>query len=78
MTNLQNDRPTSEVVRDATESTRELFASGQRAMENLEELQNRAERATDWRAQFLEHPMLALGVALIGGLLLSRLFTGRD
>lgn len=72
------DRPAADVMRDVTESSRELFASGERVMRNLEELQNRVESATDWQAQLKSHPMLMLGVAFVGGLLLSRVFTGRD
>jgi hypothetical protein len=74
----ESEKPTSEVMRDMTESARELFASGERVMRNMEELQDRADDATDWRTQFSRNPMLMLGVALIGGILLARLFTGRD
>lgn len=63
-------------MHDVTQSTKDLFASGQQAMENLEELQYRAERTTDWRTQVVEHPLMAMGVAILGGLLLSRIFAG--
>ena len=43
---------------------------------NLNELQSRVEEATDWRVQFQKRPMLMMGVALGGGLLLASL-TGR-
>jgi hypothetical protein len=43
---------------------------------NLNELQSRVEEATDWRLQFQKRPMLMMGVALGGGLLLAAV-TGR-
>jgi hypothetical protein len=44
--------------------------------QNLNELQSRVEEATDWRVQFQKRPMLMMGVAVGGGLLLASL-TGR-
>jgi hypothetical protein len=44
--------------------------------QNLNELQSRVEEATDWRLQFQKRPMLMMGVALGGGLLLASV-TGR-
>jgi hypothetical protein len=44
--------------------------------QNLDELQSRVEEATDWRLQFQKRPMLMMGVAIGGGLLLAAL-TGR-
>ena len=38
---------------------------------NLNELETRVKRTTDWRAQFDRNPMLTMGVALGGGLLLG-------
>lgn len=38
---------------------------------NLNELESRVRRTTDWRAQFDRNPMLMMGVALGGGLLLG-------
>jgi hypothetical protein len=38
---------------------------------NLNELESRVKRTTDWRAQFDRNPMLMMGVALGGGLLLG-------
>ena len=43
---------------------------------NLNELQSKVEQATDWRYQFQHRPMLMLGVAVGGGLLLASV-TGR-
>jgi hypothetical protein len=38
---------------------------------NLNELQTRVRQTVDWRIQFGNHPMLILGVALAGGILLG-------
>jgi hypothetical protein len=43
---------------------------------NINELQSKVEEVTDWRAQFQKRPMLMMGVAAGGGLLLASL-TGR-
>ncbi len=43
---------------------------------NLNELQSKVEEVTDWRAQFQKRPMLIMGAAVGGGLLLASL-TGR-
>ncbi len=44
--------------------------------ENLNELQSKVQEVTDWRVQFQKRPMLMVGVALGGGLLLASM-TGR-
>lgn len=43
---------------------------------NLSELETRVKSTTDWRAQFDKHPMLMMGVALGGGLLLGSMVGG--
>jgi len=43
---------------------------------NLNELESRVRRTTDWRAQFDRNPMLMMGVALGGGLLLGTIVGG--
>ncbi len=43
---------------------------------NLNELQSKVQEVTDWRVQFQKRPMLMIGVAAGGGLLLASL-TGR-
>lgn len=43
---------------------------------NLNELENRVKGATDWRVQFDRNPMLMMGVALGGGLLLGSIVAG--
>jgi hypothetical protein len=43
---------------------------------NLNELESRVKSATDWRVQFDKNPMLMMGVALGGGLLLGSIVGG--
>jgi hypothetical protein len=43
---------------------------------NLSELESRVKRTTDWRAQFDRNPMLMMGVALGGGMLLGSIVGG--
>ncbi len=43
---------------------------------NLAELQNKVKSATDWRGQFRNNPMMMVGVAFGGGILLSSLMGG--
>jgi len=43
---------------------------------NLNELEARVKRTTDWRAQFDRNPMLAMGIALGGGLLMGSMVGG--
>jgi len=43
---------------------------------NLNELESRVKSATDWRVQFDKNPMLAMGVALGGGMLLGSIVGG--
>ncbi len=45
--------------------------------ENLHELQAKIQKATDWREQFQKRPMVMVGAALGGGLLLASLTSGR-
>lgn len=44
--------------------------------QNLNELESRVKGATDWRVQFDKNPMLMMGVALGGGLLLGSMVGG--
>jgi len=44
---------------------------------NLNELESRVKGATDWRMQFDKNPMLMMGVALGGGLLLGTMVGGK-
>ena len=44
---------------------------------NLDELENRARSAADWKQRFRAKPVKYLGLALGGGLVLAALFGGR-
>ncbi|HET8548465.1 MAG TPA: hypothetical protein VFL57_10695 [Bryobacteraceae bacterium] len=51
---------------------RERFDLGR----NIDELQNRISSAVDWRTQFDRHPMLLVGLAMGGGVLLGAMVGG--
>jgi hypothetical protein len=55
---------------------REILAERVQLGQNLNELQSTVRTATDWRLQFQKRPMLMVGFALGGGLLLASA-TGR-
>lgn len=44
---------------------------------NLDELQNKVRRSTDWKTYFDRNPMLMLGAALGGGILLGSMVGGK-
>ena len=45
---------------------------------NLEELERRVDRATDWRQQFRARPYTALGVAFAGGVVIATVIRYRS
>ncbi len=45
--------------------------------QHLNELQSKVQEVTDWRAQFQKRPMVMMGVAIGGGLLLASMTGGR-
>ena len=55
---------------------RQIVAERGQLGRNLNELESRVQDMTDWRAQFQKRPMLMIGVAASGGLLLASI-TGR-
>ncbi len=57
---------------------REIQAERGQLGQNLNELQSKVEEVTDWRAQFQKRPMLMMGVAVGGGLLLASMTGGRS
>jgi hypothetical protein len=61
---------TDEIERHIREQRREL---GQ----NISELQQKVKDTVNWRAQFEQHPVAMLGIALGGGLLLSGILSPR-
>jgi hypothetical protein len=55
---------------------RQIQAERGQLGQNLNELQSKVEEVTNWRAQFQKRPLLMMGVAVSGGLLLASM-TGR-
>jgi len=60
----------------ASELRREIEEQRDDLGENLQRLESKVKRTTDWRAQFDERPMMMIGMAFGGGLLLSSLAGG--
>jgi len=56
---------------------RHIYEKRSELGENISELQQKVKTAVDWRAQFEQRPMVMMGLAFGGGLLLSMLFPGR-
>ena len=44
---------------------------------NLQELERKVKSVTDWRRQFRDSPMVLLGAAFTGGIILASLLGGR-
>jgi ElaB/YqjD/DUF883 family membrane-anchored ribosome-binding protein len=44
---------------------------------NLQELEQKVKSVADWRRQFRNNPMMMLGAAFAGGILLASLLGGR-
>ena len=58
-------------IEEHIESTREQLGS------NLHELERKVKSVTDWRQHFESNPMLFIGAAVGGGILLSSMLGGR-
>jgi hypothetical protein len=54
----------------------QIESQRERLGQNLNELESRVKRSTDWRAQFDKNPMLLMGAALGGGVLLGSIVGG--
>ena len=65
------DERTAEIVRDIGENRLRLA-------EDFDQLGGKLRAASDWRSYFARQPWLTLGVALMGGFLLSGLFSWRS
>jgi hypothetical protein len=65
-------RSATENIRELTDSSRQLFAAGEQLTSNLNELEQRVERALDWRSKLGDHALLLAGVALAASVLLWR------
>ena len=70
-----NPRSTTETIRELTDSSREIFEAGQRVAGDLNELEERMQRAMDWRTQYRQHTTGMLVAAALGGLLLAKTLT---
>ncbi len=71
---MATDESVTESGRDITESSRKASEAGRRISEGLETLERRFQRATDWRSRIEENPLWIVGGAILGGVLLWRLF----
>lgn len=60
----------------ADEIINDIETERDRLGRNLNELETRVRRVTDWRAQFDNNPMLMIGAALGGGVLLGAIVAG--
>jgi hypothetical protein len=58
------------------EIERHIYEKRSELGENINELQQKVKRTMDWRAQVEERPMMMMGLAFGGGVLLSLLFGG--
>ena len=56
---------------------RHIYEERSELSENIHELEAKVRTAVDWRAQFDQRPLLMMGIALGGGMVLSMLF-GRN
>ncbi len=45
---------------------------------NINELENKVKLVTDWKQQFQAHPMLLMGIAFGGGVVLAGLLSGSE
>jgi len=65
-------RSATENIRELTDASRQLFAAGERMTSNLNELEQRVERALDWRSRLGDHALLLAGIGLAASVLLWR------
>jgi hypothetical protein len=63
-----------DAVREITDASRQMFAAGERIATDLETIERRFQHAADWREQLSERPWLIIAGALLGGVVLWRLF----
>ncbi|HZQ53716.1 MAG TPA: hypothetical protein VFB14_16060 [Bryobacteraceae bacterium] len=69
------ERTIAETIHALTEASKELFEAGQRLTDNLAELQQRIANATNWRNQVSDKPWMMAGLAVLGGIVLWRMFS---
>ena len=61
---------TADKIASHIQRTREDLSS------NINELENKVKSVTDWKQQFQANPMLLMGIAFGGGMILAGLFSG--
>jgi Protein of unknown function (DUF3618). len=61
---------------NSAQIARHIERERERLGQNLHELEDKVRRSADWRTHFENHPLLAMGLALGGGMLLSALISG--
>jgi ElaB/YqjD/DUF883 family membrane-anchored ribosome-binding protein len=75
-------KPTSPVLNMASESDNrnpaqlrnDIEASREAITDTIKRLDEHVHRAVDWRAQVRDHPLVAVGAAAVGGMLLAGMF----
>jgi hypothetical protein len=63
-------RSATENVRELTEASKQLLEAGKQMSDNLSELSNRVQHATDISSQVLRSPWFLAGAALAAGTLM--------
>jgi ElaB/YqjD/DUF883 family membrane-anchored ribosome-binding protein len=62
------------VTRDPAQLRNDIEASREAITDTIKRLDEHVHRAVDWRAQVRDHPLVALGTAAVGGMLLAAMF----
>ncbi len=75
--NQETNRSATQNIRELAESSKQLFAAGEKLTENLTELEQKVEHATDLSYQISSRPWLVPVVAVAGGVLGWWVFSGR-
>ena len=60
--------------RDPAQLRNDIEASREAITDTIKRIDNRMHRAVDWRAQVRDHPLVAVGAAAAGGMLLAGIF----
>lgn len=60
--------------RNSAQLRNEIEASREAITDTIKRIDDRMHRAVDWRAQVRDHPLVAVGAAAVGGMLLAGVF----
>jgi hypothetical protein len=71
-------RTATDSIHAITESTKQLFAAGDRLAQDLEELSARVSEATEFRAQFNKRPWLLVALTIGGAAVVWSAFSRRS